>query len=139
MLAQRLKGLRSDHDMTQVQLAEKLGVSKGTVAMWETGRRKPSFDALEQMSKLFHCRVDYILGISDDMSAPQLAAEASAQQEVWGTDKGSCETVMDYLQLDLYGKAAVQAIIAQELQRCLDQGTAIPGERYQLQIRVRKD
>ena len=139
MLAQRLKELRSEYDMTQVQLAEKLGVSKGTVAMWETGKRKPSFDALEQMSKLFHCRVDYILGISDDMSAPQAAEDASAQQEIWVVDKGSHETMADYLKLDPYGRAAVQAIIAQELQRCIAQETTVSMEDYQLQVKVRKN
>ena len=34
MFAQRLKELRKKNNMTQVQLADKLGVSKGTVAMW---------------------------------------------------------------------------------------------------------
>ena len=139
MLAQRLKELRSEYDMTQVQLAEKLGVSKGTVAMWETGKRKPSFDALEQMSKLFHCRVDYILGISDDMSAPQTAEDASAQQDIWVVDKESHDMMMDYLRLDAFGKAAVEAIITRELHRCLAQDTTVSTEDYQLQIRVKKN
>lgn len=46
MFAERLKALRKKHGYTQVSLAETLGVSKGTVAMWETGKRTPDFETL---------------------------------------------------------------------------------------------
>ena len=41
MFAERLKTIRKQKGYTQVSLAEKLEVSKGTVAMWETGKRTP--------------------------------------------------------------------------------------------------
>ena len=44
---ERLKQLRKEHGMTQVQLAEKLGVASGTVAMWETGKRSPNFEMID--------------------------------------------------------------------------------------------
>ena len=47
MFADRLKTLRAEKGITQVQLAEILGVTKGTVAMWETGKREPNFETLE--------------------------------------------------------------------------------------------
>ena len=37
MFGTRLKELRKKNGYTQVTLAEKLGVSKGTIAMWEVG------------------------------------------------------------------------------------------------------
>ena len=43
MFPERLKDLRKEKGMTQIELATALGVSSGTVAMWETGKRKPSF------------------------------------------------------------------------------------------------
>ena len=43
MFAERLKEIRNGAGMTQVQLAEALGVSKGTVAMWEIGKREPNY------------------------------------------------------------------------------------------------
>ena len=70
MLAERLKQLRAEKGMTQVQLAQMLGVSKGTVAMWETSKRKPSFEILSKLSDIFDRRMDYILGYSDDASSP---------------------------------------------------------------------
>ena len=45
MFPERLKQLRKEKGLTQVTLAETLGVSKGTVAMWETGKRMPSIMA----------------------------------------------------------------------------------------------
>jgi transcriptional regulator with XRE-family HTH domain len=53
MFAQRLKELRKKSNMTQVQLAERLDVSKGTIAMWETGKRQPNFETLNELSDIF--------------------------------------------------------------------------------------
>ena len=62
MFAERLKELRKGKNMTQVQLAEALGVSKGTIAMWEIGKREPNFETLDRLSDIFDKRIDYILG-----------------------------------------------------------------------------
>lgn len=40
-LSERLKQLRKERHMTQADLANVLGVAKGTVAMWEMGREIP--------------------------------------------------------------------------------------------------
>lgn len=61
-VCERLKSLRKKCGYTQVSLAETLGVSKGTVAMWETGKRTPDFETLIRLSDLFDVRTDYILG-----------------------------------------------------------------------------
>lgn len=44
--AERLKELRKENGYTQVMLAEALGLSKGTVAMWETGKRTPDYEII---------------------------------------------------------------------------------------------
>ena len=72
MFGARLKELRKKNGYTQVTLAGKLGVSKGTVAMWEVGKRKPDFETLCTLSELFDVRTDYILGQSDDDQSPFL-------------------------------------------------------------------
>ena len=138
MLAQRLKQLRAENQMTQVQLAEKLGVSKGTVAMWETDKRSPSFEMLAEMTNLFDRRMDYILGYSDDPSSPKPTDEEMNQMELWAAEESFYETIMAYLRLDEYGKNAVEALIANELQRCRDQETTFPEENFRLSIQVLK-
>lgn len=66
MVALRIKALRKTSGITQVQLACALDVSKGTVAMWEVGTRAPKVAEVYKMARLFHCRMDYILGYSID-------------------------------------------------------------------------
>ena len=138
MFAQRLKQLRAENQMTQVQLAEKLGVSKGTVAMWETDKRSPSFEMLAEMTNLFDRRMDYILGYSDDASSPKPTDEEMNQMELWAAEDCFHETIMAYLRLDEYGKNAVEALIANELQRCRDQETTFPEENFRLSVQVLK-
>ena len=77
MFPERLKELRKEKGMTQIDLAKALGVSSGTVAMWETGKRKPSFEMFDRLTALFDRRIDYILGTTDDPS-PLKAGESEA-------------------------------------------------------------
>ena len=139
MFSQRLKQLRAENHVTQVQLAARLGVSKGTVAMWETDKRNPSFEVLAQLSEMFDRRIDYILGYSDDPSSPKLSEEEIAQLGRWAAADWFHETIMAYLRLDEYGKNAVEALIANELQRCRDQESTFPEENFRLSIQVLKD
>ena len=54
----RIKQLRKENRLTQVELADKLGVSVSTVAMWETGKRTPNFKTLNDMSDMFDRTID---------------------------------------------------------------------------------
>lgn len=42
-----IKGLRERNGMTQLQLAERLGVSDKTVSKWETGKGYPDITLME--------------------------------------------------------------------------------------------
>ena len=68
----RLKKARKEHGYTQVSLAEALGVSKGSVAMWETGKREPKLEIMGHLSRTLNKSVDYLLGLSENAS-PQPA------------------------------------------------------------------
>ena len=70
---ERLKYLRKYYGYTQSTLAEKLGVTQGTVAMWETGKRTPDYDTLKVLSEYFDRSADYILGFSEDDSSRKAA------------------------------------------------------------------
>lgn len=61
-----IRGERSRQDMTQEQLAEKLGVAESTIRRWEDGSTKPSPHLLMAMSDLFGCTIDYLLGRTND-------------------------------------------------------------------------
>lgn len=136
MVAERLKALRAEKHITQVQLAEMLGVSKGTVAMWETGKRKPNFDALATMTEIFDRRMDYILGYSDDTSSPFPSEEDIEQLGSWELEDQFHSIIMKYLQLDDYGKLAVENLIGTEYKRCRDQETTLPTDHIQLKLKI---
>ena len=138
MLAERLKQLRAEKGMTQVQLAQMLDVSKGTVAMWETSKRKPSFEILSRLSDIFDRRMDYILGYSDDASSPQPPEEELDQLGCWAAEDSMHETIMQYLRLDEYGKQAVEAIIRAEFERCKAQESLVPASDFRLNLRIGK-
>lgn len=138
MLAERLKQLRAEKGMTQVQLAQMLDVSKGTIAMWETSKRKPSFEILSKLSDIFDRRMDYILGYSDDASSPQPPEEELDQLGCWAAEDSMHETIMQYLRLDEYGKQAVDAIIRTEFERCKAQESLFPASNFKLNLRIRK-
>ena len=59
--AERLKELRKANGYTQITLAAALGLSKGTVAIWETGKRTPDYEIINTMSEMFDRRNDYRL------------------------------------------------------------------------------
>lgn len=138
MFAERLKELRKDKNMTQVQLAEALGVSKGTVAMWEIGKREPNFETLNRLSDIFDKRIDYILGNSNDASSPRFTEEDIDQLGHWEVEDQFREIIMAYLSLDEYGKTAVESLIKAEKLRCHEQQSICNTEDIVLSIRINK-
>ena len=52
--------------LLQRQVAEGLGVSLGTVAMWDTGRNKPRADMLPKIAKLYGVTVDELLSGNEE-------------------------------------------------------------------------
>ena len=66
MFSERLKASRKEAGLTQVELAEILKVSNGTIGMWETGKREPKFEAMVHLSKTLNKSVDYLLGLSEN-------------------------------------------------------------------------
>lgn len=65
MLGQRIYDLRTAMGWNQVQLAQKLSISKQTVSNWENENIQPSIDMLIRLAKLFHVSTDYLLGLDD--------------------------------------------------------------------------
>lgn len=59
----RLKTLRLQYNLTQEDLAQKLGVSKSVISAYENGFRRPSFEALIKLAYTFQVSTDYLLGI----------------------------------------------------------------------------
>ena len=65
IFAIRLKKLRIDKQLTQDELAPRLGISRSTLGMYETGKREPDFETLETIADFFNVNMDYLIGNSD--------------------------------------------------------------------------
>lgn len=56
------KKLRKFFGYTQDQLAKLLGVSRSTVAMWETTQQEPDYETLKRISMIFDVSSDFVMG-----------------------------------------------------------------------------
>lgn len=64
--AERLKTLRKQEKLTQVQIAEKLEISQQAYAAWERGVKKPTQENLVKIAQVLNVSVDYLVGNSDN-------------------------------------------------------------------------
>jgi len=60
-LSDNLKIIRKDNNLSQEQLAEKLGVSRQAVSKWESGQSYPEMDKVLLICKLFNFNIDELM------------------------------------------------------------------------------
>lgn len=65
----RLRDLREDRDLSQVQIAEFLGMSQTGYSKYETGENDIPTQVLIKLANFYHTSVDYLLERTD-VSAP---------------------------------------------------------------------
>ena len=63
-LGDKLRDLRNERNLSQAQLAKRIGVNSSTVALYETGDRLPSLPRLIALSRSLGVTTDYLLGVS---------------------------------------------------------------------------
>lgn len=68
MLGHRINELRRAFGWNQVQLAERLNITKQTVSNWENENIQPSIEMLVKLAELFHVTTDYLLGLDQMQS-----------------------------------------------------------------------
>ncbi len=68
MLNQRIRELRLAKNMSQVQLAEIIGVTKQSVSNWENDNILPSVDMVIKLASVFDVSSDYLLGLDNSRS-----------------------------------------------------------------------
>ena len=52
-----LRALRKKAGLTQAEAAKKMGLGVSTIAMWETGRRKPRIPLFSVIVKVYGCEI----------------------------------------------------------------------------------
>lgn len=64
-VADRIKELRIERDLTQMELAKATGISQNAIAQWENGKRTPNINAIVALAKYFGVTTDYLLCVVD--------------------------------------------------------------------------
>ncbi len=59
--ADKLKELRKENEWTQKEMADRLQITRASVASWETNRAEPSLTDLCRIARLFDESTDYLL------------------------------------------------------------------------------
>ena len=60
----RIKSLRTEAGIKQIDLAQRLNVGQNTISNWENGKTEPDAESLQVMATIFGVSIDYILGHS---------------------------------------------------------------------------
>lgn len=66
MISMNLKRLRKIHQYTQENVAEKINVSRQSIAKWENGESTPDIDSLVKLSKLYNVSLDNLVNHSEE-------------------------------------------------------------------------
>lgn len=72
MLSDNIRNLRKNNYMSQDELAEKLGVSRQSVSLWENGQTQPTIDNIVAMAKIFNVSSDVLLESSENAEVVQI-------------------------------------------------------------------
>ena len=68
LFQERLKAARELREWSQGQLASQAGMPPSSIAHFESGSRKPSFDTLRRLANALEVTTHYLLGRGDDPS-----------------------------------------------------------------------
>lgn len=81
-LSTKLKELRMSQNLSQNDIAKKLGISPSIVSGYETSKRTPSTENLLALSYLYKCSTDYLLGKSNDKPPVVLDVDGLTPEQI---------------------------------------------------------
>ena len=65
VVAERIKELRKEYDLSQAKLGDILMVSQDTISLWENNKALPNTEYVILMCNIFDVSADYLLGLKD--------------------------------------------------------------------------
>ena len=61
----RIKELREDRDLRQIDVANAIGIDQRSLSNYETGKTNPDSTAIIKLAEFFGVTCDYLLGVSE--------------------------------------------------------------------------
>lgn len=81
-IGQRIAAKRKELGLSQMELGDKMNVSRQSVSKWEADAALPEIDKLIALSKLYHVSVGWLLGVEPE-DAPAREPEQTFRQQEW--------------------------------------------------------
>ena len=75
MFAEKLKMLRIEKNLSQVDLAKMVDLSKNSINAYEKGRAEASIKTLSRLADIFCCSIDYLVGRENDFGVVEVISE----------------------------------------------------------------
>lgn len=113
MLKERIKKIRKELDLTQQKLADKLGVKRNTIAMYEMGKTTPSDQTLKSISREFNVNEEWLRTGTGEMfrASPSEALDALADE--YDLSHGDYVLIEKFVNLKAEKRAAVVDYVLQ--------------------------
>lgn len=80
MHGDRMRKIREELNLTQEELAEKIGVAVLQINRYEKGKTQPSGEIVKEIALALHVSSDYLLGISSDPTPSEMASSLSTKE-----------------------------------------------------------
>jgi len=77
-IGEKIKLARNEKGLTQVELAEKLGISRSAIACYETERRTPDFKDLQNIASMLGVSVEYFADMHPNNELTDFILRATA-------------------------------------------------------------
>ena len=90
-LGEKIKGLRKDTNITQEELAEKIGVSRQTVTKWESDLGMPDVENLKSIATLFNITIDELLDYKKEILGDIVLEENYSLDDIKVKGKSRCK------------------------------------------------
>jgi transcriptional regulator with XRE-family HTH domain len=74
-LAENIRNYRKEMGFTQEELAERLGITLGTISKWERGSSEPDIDYIMDLAEIFRISVDVLIGFSMKGNTPEMEVD----------------------------------------------------------------
>jgi len=89
MLKNRISYLRNEVGLTQLELANKINISRASLSHYEAGRRDPDTSTLEKLADFFNVSIDYLVGRTNSRQSSEITYNLTETE--FATPKNSFE------------------------------------------------
>ena len=108
-LASRIKQLRENAGLTQLELSKILNVNNSTLSQYESGSRVPSDEMKAAIADYFKVSLDYLYGRTNQRQASAVNQKENLQAAFWGGEKDLTQKDLDDMWNDVERFAAFLA------------------------------